>query len=490
MLVTLAVVTWYHLTSSASTRRAFTGLSLCCAMAAQLIRGYYQQSWELLIGTSSTFQQPLRANHELWKAAIKNISSNYYTFPSSPGHFILLPHKLIKWSTTSDGSSLLLGMTVNSSKLYLEYFPVTSSHTCSGQKSQQGNFIQAGPLPFYASVHRINDTTLQLHSWTKRYHKESPVPDFWKHINLDRYPSLWRNLQCKGDGTWLWEGLCRGSLLIVHNGLYLKEVSPQVCSAAIMILCEFTGLICKCTIVEHSLSASSYRGKILGAIIAQLILAAAVKDRMGPYPLVIEDCNNNGVILHGNKSSRPVSGSQTQADVLRVMKCLISHQPFAVQFLYVASHLDKVKEWLECSMKEHMNIKVDSLAKKVLIQAHTSGKYFDGNFPSEDFTIITDHKVRDPAKLALEEYWGRIEAKRIFDAIHIVHAHNLDSVWWTGMRLVMESYPKMFRILYPNRSLVGVAPTVRYLSGIQASAILALIVALQKRHQTHDTIST
>jgi hypothetical protein len=96
----------------------------------------------------------------------------------------------------------------------------------------------------------------------------------------------------------------------------MKEVSPHVCSTAVMILCEFTGLICKCTIAENSLSASSYRGEIFGAIIAQLILAAAVKDRMGPYPMVIEDCDNNRVVLHGNKPSHPLSGSQTQADVL------------------------------------------------------------------------------------------------------------------------------------------------------------------------------
>jgi hypothetical protein len=183
----------------------------------------------------------------------------------------------------------------------------------------------------------------------------------------------------------------------------MKEVSPHVCSAAIMIFYEFTGLICKCTIAEHSLSASSYRGKILGAIIAHSILAAAVKIRMGPYPMVREDCNNNRVVLYGNKPFRPLSGSQTQADVLRVMKCLISHQPFAVQFLYLASHLDNIKEWSD-------------LAKKVLIQAHTSSEYFDGKFPSEDFIIVTDRKVTGPEKLALVEYWGRIEAKCIFDA--------------------------------------------------------------------------
>jgi hypothetical protein len=161
-----------------------------------------------------------------------------------------------------------------------------------------------------------------------------------------------KNLQCNGDGLWLWVGLCSESLLIVHDRSFMKEVSPHVCSAAVMIVCESTGLICKCTIAEYSSPASSYRGKILGAILTQLILLVVVKERMGPYPMVAEDCNNYGVVLHGNKPFYPLPESQTQSDILQVMKRLIAHQPFAVCFLYIASHLDNIKEWSECTIKD------------------------------------------------------------------------------------------------------------------------------------------
>jgi hypothetical protein len=137
-----------------------------------------------------------------------------------------------------------------------------------------------------------------------------------------------------------------------------------------------------------------------------------------------------------------------------------------------------------------MNIKNDSLAKKALIQAHTFGEYFNVNVSSEDFTIVTDRKVTGPAKLAREEYWGRIEAKHIFDAKHTFM--RMTSILYGGLvhALQLKAIPKCFAFLYPNRSLVGVAPKVRYLCGIQASAILALVVAVQKRHQTHDTMFT
>ncbi len=112
-------------------------------------------------------------------------------------------------------------------------------------------------------------------------------------------------------------------------------MAADVCSAAVMIYCTRTRQSCTCTIVECSPSAGSYRGEILGAILAQLILRAASIGMIGPFPVLNEDCNNNGVVLHGNSYLKPLPASQTQADVLRVMKKLVSQQMFTTKFLYV-----------------------------------------------------------------------------------------------------------------------------------------------------------
>jgi hypothetical protein len=125
----------------------------------------------------------------------------------------------------------------------------------------------------------------------------------------------------------------------------MKEVSPSISSAAVMILCVASGSICKCTVAKYSISASSYRGEILGAILTQLILGPSVGGSTGPFFIMTEDCDNNCIVRHGNTPSRPLPGSQTQADVLRVMKHLIVRKPFVIKFLYVASHADNKKDW-------------------------------------------------------------------------------------------------------------------------------------------------
>ncbi len=102
---------------------------------------------------------------------------------------------------------------------------------------------------------------------------------------------------------------------------------------------------------------------------------------MGPYPLTIEDCDNDGVVKHGNTPFRPLLSTQSNADVLQIMKRMILDHPFHLKFLYVTSHSDDTKKWEECSLKERINIRVDHLAKKALLTAHASNQYFNGVFP-------------------------------------------------------------------------------------------------------------
>jgi hypothetical protein len=217
-----------------------------------------------------------------------------------------------------------------------------------------------------------------------------------------------------------------GSLVIIHDRSYMKEVSPDLCSAAVMIYCTSTSLLCKRTIAEKTASAVRYWGEILGATLAQLILHAAVQGRMGPYPVTAIDCDNLGMVRHGNKPQRPLSITQPQAEVPKILKQYIAHQPFASKFLYVASHADDIKLQKECSLKERINIKVDSLTKKALWYAHALEKYFDGRFPKEDFTINTNgKKVTGQIRPALEEYWGRATARTFRDQKILYHRRNL-----------------------------------------------------------------
>ena len=163
----------------------------------------------------------------------------------------------------------------------------------------------------------------------------------------------------------------------------MKEVNPHVCSAAYMIWCKATGLCAKGTVVEWSKSADNYRAEILGGVLTQLVLNAASQDPSQQYKEVTVDCNNNGVVLHGNSPRRALKEKQTQADVLRVFKRLITEQRATIKMEWVPSHQDDKKSWNQCTLKEKINIQVDKLAKASPIAVVAENIYVDSGFPGE-----------------------------------------------------------------------------------------------------------
>ncbi len=163
----------------------------------------------------------------------------------------------------------------------------------------------------------------------------------------------------------------------------------------------------------------------------QSILNAAASAYHGAIPPVIVDSDNNGVVSHGNAPLCSLPTNQIQADVLRTFKCLISAQPFRLIFKYVQLHADETKKWWDCTLKEHINIKVDRLAKKALNAAHCTGQFIEGTFPYEQIWIMMGGKmVTGPLCLEVEEFWGRLTAKNFFNKKGIILSAHFDSVWW------------------------------------------------------------
>ena len=121
------------------------------------------------------------------------------------------------------------------------------------------------------------------------------------------------------------------------------------------------------------------------------------------YKEVTVECNNKGVVLHGNSPQRALKEKQAQVDVLRVFKLTINEQQSAVKTEWVPSHQDDEKSWNQCTLKEEINIKVDKLAKASLIADIAENEYVDSGFPREHITVSIDGcKVTGSLKKAFE----------------------------------------------------------------------------------------
>jgi hypothetical protein len=117
------------------------------------------------------------------------------------------------------------------------------------------------------------------------------------------------------------------SLIIIHNGSYMKEISPLISSAATMIYCTVATKQCKCTWAEKSESAGSYQGEILGRTMTHLILKVATTGYKGKIPNVGADCDNNGFVTHGNTPNIPLQTNQTPPTSSMSLKTLFQPKP-------------------------------------------------------------------------------------------------------------------------------------------------------------------
>ncbi len=83
---------------------------------------------------------------------------------------------------------------------------------------------------------------------------------------------MWENLSICGEMTWLAEAIAENRLIAVTDSSYMKEVYPQVNSAAFVF--ESTDRRGRLwgSFIEQSPDACSYRAEFLGLIAIHLIL--------------------------------------------------------------------------------------------------------------------------------------------------------------------------------------------------------------------------
>jgi hypothetical protein len=77
-----------------------------------------------------------------------------------------------------------------------------------------------------------------LHSTISIYVPSSPISGFEQTVRNFISQSLWVSLDYNRDGSWILDSMLAQSLIIFHDGSYMKEISPDIWSTATMIYCS------------------------------------------------------------------------------------------------------------------------------------------------------------------------------------------------------------------------------------------------------------
>ena len=88
---------------------------------------------------------------------------------------------------------------------------------------------------------------------------------------------LWNSLRLVGEDSWIEDAIQYGICLAVTDGLYMKELYPDLCSAAFVLECSKGRGKSFGSFPEQSVAAGAYQGELLGLMAIHLILLAVNK---------------------------------------------------------------------------------------------------------------------------------------------------------------------------------------------------------------------
>jgi hypothetical protein len=176
-------------------------------------------------------QQPPHNAFALWREAISHLAPGGRCNPKL-GSFLHPPQTL--WQCRYDPSEdVVILLQKDGQELYrrqgISRRARTTPYTREGMTS-----TDTSTLPLCSTrLHLDNKLTVLSHT------PPPPPSSSYQHFHdlllswTNRH--WWEDLKYTGDGTWLYYTIKNGTLTCVSDGSYIRELHPQVCSAAIEV---------------------------------------------------------------------------------------------------------------------------------------------------------------------------------------------------------------------------------------------------------------
>ncbi len=186
-------------------------------------------------------QHPTTADLSTWNTVIRRLSSTFLVLTVKLQEYVGMPHSPPQWLLDDLGTTLHHNI-VRVGKAYHEVYLPSSNTLARRTRSGQcfdSNLIAYGHSNFrqWARVTLSQEGQVFLHSSLPCFVPAQPMSGFKNVIRGYVNKSLWTSLDYDGDGSWILGWMLAESLIIIHDGSYMKEISPIISSAATMIYC-------------------------------------------------------------------------------------------------------------------------------------------------------------------------------------------------------------------------------------------------------------
>lgn len=233
---------------------------------------------------------------------------------------------------------------------------------------------------------------------------------------------------------------------------------------------------------ERSVSASSYRGELLGmvAIHALVTTAAEIFDLHVNKGSV--HCDNVGALSKARAHGRRVKSSLRQGDLVRAIRSMKQGMFLQLRYQYVKSHQDDITRWEELPVDQKLNVMCDTLAK----QAVGRGLAFEAvnrrvgplSLPFEQAAVIVGgNKLTSDVSEPVRYLLGHLKARRFYTQPKDIQDNGVnqgglgwtsarfDKVDWDSLHESLHKRPDMFRV-WLSKQCMGCNATRRNMARI------------------------
>ena len=254
---------------------------------------------------------------------------------------------------------------------------------------------------------------------------------------------MWKTLKIVGAASWIKGAIERGTLTLVTDGSYIREICPGLCSAAFILECsEKSGRIIG-SFPEASPAANAYRGELLGLMAMHLILLAANKvwpDLRGNATMYSDCMGALGRIA--NLPPHRIPSKCKHSDILKNVLVNCASLTFTVKYKHVKAHQDDQDEYSKLERPAQLNCLCDGMAKGVVWELADEKFPQQKMFPLEPVAVfIGKDKLTSDMAGELRFWMQKQIAEDVFHQLGLMSPQQFEEVAWRQVHDAIQETP-------------------------------------------------
>ncbi len=276
---------------------------------------------------------------------------------------------------------------------------------------------------------------------------------------------MWDNLSILGGVDWLQDAIKEGTLVAVTDGLYIRELYPNLCSAVFVLECAKGQGQMIGSFSESLTVATAYRGELLGLLVIHLILLSINKincNLSGGMEIFL-DCLGALKRITSLPPYRIPSRCQ-HSDILKNLLVNCRDMSFTLYYSHMKAHQDDNKSFKKLSRKAQLNCICDYTAKQQIAIHGAEGSTQGQMFPLEPIGLFIKGERMTSKTGDQLRFWAHLQLTRAFYAKQgLLSNGQFDKIDWRLVHHTLHNLPQLFQV-WAAKHVLNIVGTMKFLS--------------------------